>query len=533
VDLTLSHSDRLGLVLSEFIGLGDWRLFFLERDRVKKVTPADVTRVAATYLKASNRTVGSFIPTSQPDRAEIPPPPDVASLVKDYRGEAALAAAEAFDPSPANVEARTQRSTLTSGAKLALLPKKTRGATVVATLTFRFGDEQSLTGRSTAADFAVAMLMRGSARHTRQQIQDDFDRLKARVNLSGGATQVAASLETVGSNLEPALRLLAEVLKEPAFPANEFDTLKQEQLSALEEQRSDPEAQAFNAFNRRLGPYPKGHVRYTPSLDEEKSDTEAARLEDAQGFYREYSGGSNAELALVGDFDAARASALLEELFGAWKSPRAYERVKSRNFDVAPDKLWLETPDKANAVFIAGQNLALRDDDPDYPALVMGNFMLGGGFLNSRLAVRIRQKEGLSYGVGSQLNANPLDPAGEFMAYAILAPENMSRVEKAFGEELARVLADGFTADELKAALSGWLQSRQVSRAQDGALAGKLATYLFLGRTLAWDRDLEQKVAALTPEEIRDAMRRHIDAAKLVLVEAGDFAAAAKRSPKP
>src|SRR5262245_62606043 len=103
----------------------------------------------------------------------------------------------------------------------------------------------------------------------------------------------------------------------------------------------------------------------------------------------------------------------------------------------------LGTPDKANAYFVAGQNLKLRDDDPDYPQLLFGNFMLGASD-TARLYVRIREKEGLSYGVGSQLSAAPLDASGAFTAFAIYAPQNAGRLEAAFREEVGRVLTDGF-----------------------------------------------------------------------------------------
>ena len=150
----LNSADRVGLNLSEYIGQGDWRLFFLNRDRIRKATVEDVQKAAAAYLKPSNRTLGVFLPTAKPDRSEIPPPVDAAAAVKDYKGDAAMAAGEAFDPSPANIEARTKRSELPNGMKVALLSKKTRGGTVVATLTVRFGDEKTLFGKSTVADLA-------------------------------------------------------------------------------------------------------------------------------------------------------------------------------------------------------------------------------------------------------------------------------------------------------------------------------------------------------------------------------------------
>ena len=199
--------------------------------------------------------------------------------------------------------------------------------------------------------------------------------------------------------------------------------------------------------------------------------------------------------------------------------------------DVAAENKALETPDKANAFFIAGQNLPLGDEDPDYPALVLGNYMLGGGFLNSRLAVRIRQKDGLSYGVGSQFQASPLDKAGAFTTFAIYAPQNEAKLEAAFKEEIARVLKDGFEAKEIAEAKSGWLQSRQVSRAQDAPLARTLATDLYIKRTLAWDAALEKKVEALTGEQILAAMRKYLDPAKMTIVKAGDFAKGAAAAP--
>ncbi|HEY6147615.1 MAG TPA: insulinase family protein, partial [Thermoanaerobaculia bacterium] len=198
---------------------GDWRLFFLNRDRIRKVTPEAVARVATAYFKPSNRTIGEFRPTPKPDRAEVPPPPDVAAMLKDYKGDAAIAQGEAFDPTPANIDSRTTRSKLPNGMKLALLPKKTRGETVIANLTLRFGDEKSLMNTATAADLAADMLRRGTAKHTRQQINDEFDRLKARVRINGGSTQATVAIETIKPNLPAVLRLVAEILRTPAFPA--------------------------------------------------------------------------------------------------------------------------------------------------------------------------------------------------------------------------------------------------------------------------------------------------------------------------
>jgi len=528
-DLTMKSSERVGLRLSESSADGDWRLFFLYRDRLNTVTPADVKRVAVAYLKSSNRTLGLFYPTEKPDRAEVPAPPDVAALLKDYKGGEALAAGEAFDPSVGNIDKRTSHSELKNGLKLALLPKKTRGAAVQVTLTLNMGSEQSLQGLATVRDLAGSMLMRGTLRHTRQQIKDAFDKLKTRASIEGGLV----SLETDRANLPAALRLAAEVLREPAFPAAEFETLKQEELASIEEEKSQPDSLAETAFERHMKPFPPEDPRYFPTPEEQIARLKAADLEAVKAFHKNFYGASSGQLALVGDFDPQEITALADELFGGWVSATPFARLVTPFQDVAPLQLTIEAPDKANASMLLGMNLPLRDDDPDYPALVLGNFMTGGGFLNSRLATRIRQKEGLSYGVGSYLQADSLDKRAIFEAQAIYNPANAARLEKAFREELARIIESGFTADELSAAKTGWLQARRVERSQDSRLSQRLARNEYLGRRMAWYGDLETKVAALTPQQVHEAFKRNILPDKLTWIQAGDFTGAKKAAAEP
>jgi len=321
------------------------------------------------------------------------------------------------------------------------------------------------------------------------------------------------------------LALAAEVLEKPAFPADEFETLKRERLAGLEEQSKDPTALGQLALQRHLAPYPASDIRHVASIDESLEEVRAATLEATRRFYQQFYGAAVGELAVVGDFDAKAIAAQAGKLFDGWKSHSRYQRVASEYHEVTPINDTLPTPDKANAFMMAGLNLRMRDDDADYPALLIGNYMFGGGFLNSRLAVRLRQKEGLSYGTGSQLSVSALDPYGLFIGYAIYAPQNAAKLEAGFRDELQRAVSDGFSAAELSAAKSGWLQSRQVSRAQDGELARTLANSLFLGRTLAWDAALEQKVSALTPEQVNAAIRKWLTPANVSLVKAGDFTA--------
>ncbi len=525
-DAELRNSERLGMVLSEYIAAGDWRLAFITRDRVAKATTAEVDQFARTYLKESNRTLGEFIPTEKPDRSEIAPPTDIATLVKNYKGGTAMAQGETFDPSPSNIDKRTVRGELQPGIKVAFLSKKTRGAVVNATLRLHFGDENNLKNKDVIASLTGAMLNRGTDKHTRQQIADEFDKLKAQVRISGTATGAIVTIQTSKENFLAVMEMVGEILRHPSFPDSEFETLKQQEITALETERSEPQSIALIDAQRHLNPYPKGDVRYVLTVDEQIEDVKSVKPEDVKKFYQEFYGASHSELAAVGDIDAESLQKQASSLFGNWPSKEHYARVVSNYRDVPAINQTIETPDKSNAFFIAVQPVKMDDASPDYPALTLANYMLGGGFLNSRLATRIRVKDGLSYGVGSQLSVPIKEDEATFMTYAISAPQNTAKVEADFKDEVKRAADSGFTEKELAAAKSGWLQSRQVSRGQDNELTTRLASNAHWDRTMEWEANIESKVSGLKVDDVNAALRKYIDVAKISIVKAGDFAKA-------
>ena len=523
-ELFFRNTEQVGRAISEYIGMGDWRLAFIYRDNISKVTPEDVQRVALTYFKPDNRTIGMFLPDAKPNRSEIPAAPDVAALVKDYKGNAVVAQGEEFDPSPSNIESRTHRGQEPNSIKYALLPKTTKGNVVSANITLRFGNEMNLKGKSTISNFTARMLDKGTATKSRQQIKDEFDKLKARVGFFGSGGSLSVNIQTTKENLSAVLNLVNDVLKNPAFPEKEFEELRNEELAGIEEQKSDPQALVSNAISRHLNPYPKDDIRYVQTIEEEIQSTKDVKLEECKMFYKDFYGANNATMSVVGDFEEKEVKSIINKELGNWKSASPYKRIEDLYLATPAVNENIETPDKANAMFLAGMNLNIRDDDPDYPALILGNYMLGGGFLNSRLATRIRQKEGISYGVGSQLYADAQDKSGGFMIYAIYAPENRDRLEVAYKEEIEKMLKDGFTAEEIKDAKTGYLQSRKVGRSQDGQLSGTLNSMLQIGRTLKFTEDFESKIDALTAEQITASLRKYIDLNKMSVFKGGDFA---------
>lgn len=523
----LASTDRLAVQLSEWAACGDWRLFFLHRDRIEKVTAAEVNRVAAKYLTRNNRTVGVFVPEKEPQRAEIPPTPNVAELVKDYKGREQIAQGEAFDPTPENIEKRVQRGKISgTGVAYALLPKKTRGEVVHLQLNLRFGSEQSLLGRTTAAELLGSMLLRGTEEHTRKQLQDEFDKLSARVSIGSDVGVLTVTVQVKKPNLLPTLKLLQEVLRKPTFPADEFELLKREQREQLDKGLTEPTNLASRELQRRLNPFPNTSIRYVPTLVEEIAQLDATTLAQVKELYAKQLGSAVGELAVVGDFDVDSTLAAFTQMLAGWKAEVPFERIDRPAATLTKgDKILIPTPDKANAVYLAGMMIPMKDSDPDYGALLVGNFIYGGAPLASRLSNRVRGEEGLSYGIGSGVRADAVDLSASFTIFAITNPKNMGKVEDIIAQETRKFLAEGPSLAELTEGKKAFVETLKVQRTDDRNLARQLTTALQAGRTYAFYAELEKAIQALTPQQVKAAFQKHLPAEKLIIVEAGDFPA--------
>lgn len=510
----LSSPEDFAVALSESIALGDWRLFFLARDRVATVTSEQVVAAGKQYFRRDNRTVGLFVPDDSPQRATIPATPTPGQRLAEFKPKAGLALGEAFEPSQQNIDRRTRR-VAAGDLKLALLPKKTRGETVNVAMTFRYGDERSLAGQSVNAMLADMMVTRGTDKLTRQQIADEMTRLK----MTGGPRH----FQTTRANLADALRLAAHIGRDASFPAAEFESLKRELVTALQGQINDPGERSRDALQTHFNTYPPGDPRYYMPLAERIEAVQKASLDDVRRFHADFWGTSRGEIAVVGDFDDRATETLLRELYAGWTSKAPYARVLQEPRAIEAKRMFIDTPDKENAFYRARINLTLRDDDPDYAPLLLANYMFGGGpGLSNRLVDRVRQRDGISYGAGSNLLVRTHDRAAAWQIGGIAAPQNSAKLEQAVREEIERMLKDGFSQKDVDDARNGLLQERLVTRSDDAAVAGAWVGLLDAGRTFAFSKQLEDRLRALTPADVNAAVRRHIDPAKISAAIAGD-----------
>jgi zinc protease len=517
-DQTIADSGRFAVALSEAIAVGDWRFFFLQRDRVAKVTLADVERVAKAYLKPQNRTLGRFIPVDKPDRAEMPETPTVAAILKDYKSAQSLDEGEVFEPTPANIESRVERFKLANGMKVALLSKKTRGNTVQIALRTGFGDEKSRSGKAGVEEITNALLMRGAKGLTRQQIRDRVDALRA----SGGIGLGGGSFQTRRAYVNDLLDLMGTIYATATLPADELEIVRKEMITGLEESSKDPESVAFNAIDRHFSHYPKGDVRYVPTVAERIAELKTVKREDVVRYVNRMRGFSASEVAIIGDFDAALVKIALNKNFGGLKLSAPYQRIIRDHKSVATKVDKLSTPDKENTTYVARVGFDLKDSATDYPALLLCDFIVGGS-AGARLFQRVREKEGLSYDVFSILSVPTFSNNATWSFGFIANPQNAAKAEAALRDELKILIGGGLTDAEFDAQRKSMLDQRGVRRSQDATLAAQLVGLEDVDRTFTFVENLEASITKLTKSDFDAALKKYIDLNAMSSFVAGDF----------
>lgn len=510
---------------SELSGNGDWKLFFADRERVKDITAEKVQAVAKKYLISSNRTKGYFKPVTDTPTRVITVNTLPEDLVTRYEFTEDADTGEVFEYSFDNIAARTEFRTLSNGTRVAFLSKDNKGDTVSLSATMRWGALEDVMHKGTIAGFTSSLLNRGTNQHTKEELADKRTALRLGGGVSVGLTSGTVSASTVRENLADSIRLLAEVAKDPAFPADELELIRENSIAGLINTRSQPNTLAGIAINKHFSPYPKGHPFYVEDIDESIEAVESVTLDEIKAFYNDFVGfGPNTTVTVIGDFDVDEVFAVLEEEFGNWNSKAKYERINRDAHIVDGEEIEINTPDKASALMVARFEFEATDESPDYEAITLAGMLLGGGFLNSRLATRIRQDEGLSYSVGGGFGgSNPVDNRRVAWASATVIPEDMDRLVTAFKEVIIRAVEEGFTQEEVSAGLEGMLDSRKRSRTSDGWISGVLHHNMFWGRDMAFHKAQDERYEGLTVEAVNKAFRDRVSLDKYTIVTAGDM----------
>ena len=285
---------------------------------------------------------------------------------------------------------------------------------------------------------------------------------------------------------------------------------------------TEPTAIASRMLTRHDNPWAKDDIRYMPSFEESLAAVANLKRSDLVNFHKTFYGAGKISIGIVGQFNPASFEQTVSKALSTWAPGAPYTRISQPYRAVKPEQMQALTPDKANAFYTANLTLKLQDTDPDYPALYLANFLLGSSE-TSRLWMRVREKEGLSYNVRSRLSVSSFEPTGSWGVYAIFAPENREKVETAIHQEFDRLIKDGFDSTEVKDGITALLNYRKLARAQQGSLASAWVSYMESDRTFAWAAELDRKIAALTPEQLNTVVRKYLQPTQFSSVAAGDF----------
>jgi zinc protease len=202
------------------------------------------------------------------------------------------------------------------------------------------------------------------------------------------------------------------------------------QIAAIERSRTEPGALASEALQANLSPYPRSNIRHSRTMDEQIEDMKKVTLEDVKAFIVSFMVRPPVRLSSLGNSVPRMSERLPMKL---WVAGRVRARMSDcdNRADRNPDQSEDRNPDKENAQFNAGLRIPMSDTDPDYAAMVVANFMFGGS-ISARLPDRVRNREGLSYSVGTSFSAQPLEMQRSF-CFGHLQPQRMhQRWRRAF-----------------------------------------------------------------------------------------------------
>jgi zinc protease len=529
----LRDPERLSLALSESIAVGDWRLLFAAREWLEAVTPAELQKVARAWLLPSNRTSGIYLAENQMSaRAPEPAVVAVSDLLKNYTGRKAQAQVEDFAPTPENIEARLVKSRILVGGepglKLAVLPRKTRDDRVTGTLRLRWGTVESVNGSAVLATLVAPLLTQGTATRSAADIQQALLSMEAQLRFTSGVGGLTANFELPARHVPAFTALLAQLLQQSSFADAEFERRQSAALAAKRVNKSDTAVMAGNALQRVFSRYAAGDPRQARTLDETEQLLKAATAIQLREFWRRFGGAGVGELALVGPVQPDEVKTLVQQHFGNWKSREPH---KPWIFEYPPGLAgaWqsVQVPEKANATYTARIPLVMNEDDPQYPALFAAVNLLGGR-AGTALWQRVREQEGLSYGVNSSLFVPSSLAEGAAAAINInasFAPENRDKLRAAIRDELQQRAANGFSSLQVGFARRAIVAFRADFLAQNANVAGLLAGNLRWGRDMARYARHTEAYDKLDTDAVNAALKKYLQLGLLTEVAAGTFGA--------
>ena len=506
-------------------------------DIIRKVTPADIQRVAKEYLTVDNRTVAYFDPQPLPPGQAPPPPPvtdnfGAAKPVADPRQKALLDALDkkfnsvsAAAAKPASVPKPT-RVVLPNG--LVLIVQENHANKTVALDGFvRAGSAFDPAGKYGTAAMTAAMLGRGTTTKSALQLALSLESVGANVGIGAGKESASLSGASLSQNFGLMLSTLADELRNPSFPPSQIERLRAQILSGIEDARQDTGgtggagAQAQIAFAQAI--YPKGHPYWEPSLDQSAAAIKSLTQADLVRFYQTYYRPDTAALVIVGDVNTSEVVREAQADFGGWAKPAAPPPAlvipTAALPATRPAPIVIPLADAPQTSILFGYNGGLTQTSPDYFAAQIMNYTLGGDTFGSRLGKTIRDQNGLAYSVDSGFQA--LHGSGPFEVFIGANPKNATRAITLMRQIITQEQRYGVTPDEVRQAKLFITGSYPLRLETNAGVAGVLTLAEDYGLGLDFPQRRNALFNAVTVEQVNAAAKKYLHPGVGVLVIAG------------
>ncbi len=532
-------SMAMAFALNECIAVGDWTLYYALEEAVRKVTADDVQRVAKKYFSEDQRTTGWYIPRNEPpaEHAETvsdekdavdtqsADEPDGAAVAKtdgvakaDARSPAKARPSAPIEPArPAAPAAKIAPRIVRSKAAdidLLICPTGVKDVVTINGTMPAFNPTTPILGELTAE-----MLERGTKKHDADTIAALLDKVGAQIQFSYETGGIRFAARCLKKNRSQVIALLAEQLREPTFPSDEFEKLRTQKMAEAQQLRESTDAQASIAFRRTV--FPAGHPQYRMTADERIAALKMISVDDIKEFHQKYFGANYAAMVVVGDVEPAPIQADVKKSFAGWSGGQPLPAPPGPVVIKDAKELTVNVPGKQSVTVIMGEPTGLRFADPDFLPLSVGTNVLGRGF-TGRLLSTVRDTEGLTYGIGADLvGSGKLDQA--WVINATFAPSLLKQGLASTNRELTKWHREGITAAELDYRKSSLAGAHRVGLATSSGLAEMILATVRRGLELSWIDEYPKQVEALSLKQVNGAIKRYINPEKFVTVRAGTF----------
>ncbi|WMW79860.1 insulinase family protein [Undibacterium cyanobacteriorum] len=517
-----SSSEQLASELATYTGTSDWRLFYLNKKRISTLTLGQVQTAATTYLTGTNRTIVRTHSTQHVKTIEIPDAPALEIEYQQLQDQAAKEFRHADSETWETLNQKILSFELSNGIRISLLPVSRPNHGIQIATRLNFGTEESLRNQQNHAACAGCYFPNFSIINKKKYHSQVPEYSMSK---TVDETHFYFAMETLGQveDQQHLLDLWSAYVRAPLIDSQAIELNKRTRQNQIVKDVSNPQWVAVNEAERYFDPTGKSSIRHVSSSGAMIEGLKNATYANALAFHRKFFGPQNANIVIVGEFDADKMKQQITELLEDWKPAHRFERIPYQLKSVTPTEKEILVPNSSNSFILGYLPLSINDEANEFPSLLIANWIFGGEGLQNRLALKIRHHEGLSYSIGSILDVKAIDKASRWLIYANFAPQNRRLIKQLIKEELDTFLREGVSADELEAAKKNILAEFKKRELEQHDLINRLLDHRRANRDFAYEIKLVQRIQELDVETVNRHLRQLIIPNDVSYFSAGDF----------